>query len=131
VTVETYLTDIITFLSENGIGQPNTEIFVANNDNTAGNKIYLTPYPGFDANSIKSVDENFYQPNIQILVKNSDHNIALAKATAIYKLFKNFSNRTLGTTHFLLIRPYCPPSFLYKTNAGDYQYYINCMLTFT
>lgn len=128
MTIASYLTDISNYLQANGFGTPGTDIFVASISEVYGNMIILTPYPAADPDNIASFEKSVSQIHMQVLVRDLSNNVALAKASALYQLFRLVANQDIGDTHFLEIRPYCPPSFLLKTNDLFYEYYINCTI---
>jgi hypothetical protein len=128
VTIETYLDDLGTFLQTEGIGTLGTDIFFYGLDGASPNCISITPFiSGKSSNSIVSGEINPYEPDISIIIRNSDAATALTKATTIYKLMRNISNRTLGTTRFILIQEHGPPGFIAQQD-GYYYFSINFSL---
>lgn len=115
MTIETYLTDLGTYLQTAGIGTVNTDIHFFGLASNATNDITLSPFPGAEYNRIISGEINPYSPDLSIIVRNTSGAAALSKATSIYKLLRDVSNRTIGSTHFLVIQAQAPPSFISKT----------------
>jgi hypothetical protein len=128
LTLETYLTDIATFFQTNNLGTVATDIFISGYHDAAGNSIFITPYQGSEPYEIVTCEENEIYPNVQILIRNSSQEAALTKANAIFRLMRNISNRTIGSTDFIIVRASGPPAFVLKTNGGYYQYSLNFSL---
>jgi len=124
LTIETYLSDLGTYLQ----GQGYSNIYYMGLDSASNNCISLTPYPGSEYTKIVSGEVNPYSPMLNILVRNSSAQTGLATATAIYKLLRNIYNETIGTTKFINIKPSSTPGFVAKSSAGLYIYSINFSL---
>lgn len=125
MTIETCLEDIANYLSFWGYGTPGVDIHIVGGYDYAGNCISITPYGGFEYNSIVSQTVNPYNLNIQILVRNSDNELAYKQSIAIFKLFRDVANRKIGQTKFMSIVARTPPMFVVKTNDGYYHYSTN------
>jgi len=115
MTIETYLSDLGTYLQTAGIGTINTDIHFHGLASNATNDITLIQFPGAEYNKIVSGEVNPYSPNLSILIRNTSGATAHSKATAIYKLLRDVSNRTIGSTHFLMIQAQGSPGFVSKT----------------
>lgn len=116
MTIETYLSDLGSYLASNSLGTVGTDIHYIGLNPAAANDITLTPYEGAEFNSIVSGEINPYSPSLSILVRNSDAATGLSKATAIYKLLRNIANQQIGNTYFFLIEPRSPPGYVSKVN---------------
>jgi hypothetical protein len=92
--------------------------------------IFITPFQGFEYYDIVTGEENSFQPSIQILVRNLDNKVAIAKSNAIFRLLRNISTQLIGSTHFIMVRATGPPAFIMRTNGGYYQYSLNFNLVF-
>lgn len=121
----TYLTDIGEFLAALGY----TPIYYFYLDESASNCIAITPYGGTE--KTPATGEKITQPDIQIMIRNSDLNIAFTKATAIYELLRTVYNVTIGSTRFMKITPKAPPGYVGRsTESGLHHISINFAVQF-
>jgi hypothetical protein len=125
MTLETYLTDLATHLQTNGFGTKGVDITISGYHDAAGNSIFITPYQGSEPYEIVTGEENEVYPNVQFLVRNLEQEVALTKANALFRLFRNVANQTIGTTDITMMRASGPPAFVMKSNGGYYTYSIN------
>jgi len=121
LTIETYLTDLSTFLQTNGV----SGISIAGYHDSSGNAVFITPYGGKEYDKIVSGEINPYMIDVQVITRNSSNETAYALSISIYKLLRNISNRIIGTTEFKSIKAKASPAFIMKTNSGYYQYSVN------
>lgn len=130
MTLETYLSDLATFLQTQGFGtkgktSSGISIQEAGYYDADGNAIYLTSYGGSDKQEIKTGEPDSIRPDFQILVRNSDQFTAKTISGAIFRLLRKKVDWSIGTTHFIYLRGKAPPLFVRKTNSGHYEYSIN------
>ena len=127
MTIETYLRDLGTYLQNNSFGTMGTDIHCIGFDESASNDINLNPFQGSEFEGIVSGELNPYTPNLSVLVRNTDSEAALSKATGIYKLLRTVENQTIGTTNFVYIRAESTPGFVSKKN-NNYIFSVNFSL---
>jgi hypothetical protein len=130
LTLETYLSDIATYLQTQGYGvvgssTTSTPIQIGGYYESTGNAIFLTSYGGSDSNEIVSPEASSINPDFQILVRHSSQQTAIETSASIYRLLRKKVYWDLGTTHFIYIRGKAPPIFVRKTNSGFFEYSIN------
>ena len=104
-----------------------TDIHCIGFDESASNDINLNPFQGSEFEGIVSGELNPYTPNLSVLVRNTDSEAALSKATGIYKLLRTVENQTIGTTNFVYIRAESTPGFVSKKN-NNYIFSVNFSL---
>jgi hypothetical protein len=122
--------DLANYLADNGIGTIGSEINISGYNDAVGNMVFITPFQGFEYYDIVTGEENSFQPSIQVLVRNLDNQVAIAKSNAVFRLLRNISNRLIGSTFFITVRATGPPAFIMRTNGGYYQYSLNFNLVF-
>jgi Bacteriophage minor capsid protein len=126
MTIDTYLGDLAAYLQTNNIGTVGSDIFFMGLDESATNCISLTPHGGNEPRSIVSGETaDLCSPSVQILIRNISASAGLLKASTIYKLLRVVSNKHLGTTQFLAIKPVSSPQFVAKTDGGYYLFTVN------
>ena len=129
MTIETYLDDLGSYIQTEGIGTKAVDIFFYGLDESAPNCVALIPYTsGKLSNSIVSGEINPYEPNISIIVRNTDAYTAHSTSIYIYKLLRCVSNQVIGTTQFKNIQEHGPPGFVANVD-GKYIFSINLSLT--
>lgn len=114
MTIESYLSDLETYLQTNSFGTVGTDIHCIGFNESASNDITLNPFPGSEYTKIVSGEINPYNPSLSILVRNTNAATALSTVTGIYKLLRNVSNQTIGATTFIYIIADSPPGFVSK-----------------
>jgi hypothetical protein len=122
--------DLANYLADNGIGTIGSKINISGYNDAVGNMVFITPFQGFEYYDIVTGEENSFQPSIQVLVRNLDNKVAIAKSNAVFRLLRNISNRLIGSTFFITVRATGPPAFIMRTNGGYYQYSLNFNLVF-
>lgn len=127
MTIESYLSDLGTYLQTNSVGTLGTDIHCIGFEENASNDITLNPFPSTKFASIVSGEINPYNPRLSIIVRNTNAATALSKVTTIYKLLRDISNQTIGTTKFLYIQEESPPGFVTKKN-NNYIFSVNFSL---
>lgn len=111
MTIETYLSDIGTYLQTNSIGTVGTDIFYSKLDLSI-NCISLNPYQGSNKLKIVTGQRDPQQINLSIIVRNSSNYTAKTKADSIYELLCDIYNTIIGTTKFLYIQAKSPPGLV-------------------
>jgi len=130
LTLETYLSDIATYLQTQGYGvvgssTTSTPIQIGGYYESTYNAIFLTSYGGSDSNEIVSTEASSINPDFQILVRHSSQQTAIETSASIYRLLRKKVSWDIGTTHFIYVRGKAPPIFVRKTNSGFFEYSIN------
>lgn len=128
MTIETFLSDIGTYLQTNSIGTLGTDIYFYGLDAAPVNCIALTPFAGRESYKIVSEVINPYQPNLSVLVRNTSADAAYQKTVSIYKLLRNVANQTIGSTKFLMITATSPPGLVSVSQSEYYIFSVNFAL---
>jgi hypothetical protein len=119
----TYITDIGGFLESLGF----TPVYYFYPDQIAPNCYTIAQYGGTE--KTPATGERTTQPDIQIMIRNSDLNIAYTKATEIYELLRTVYNSRIGNTRFMEISPKAPPGYV-GTENNLHHFSINFKVKF-
>jgi Bacteriophage minor capsid protein len=130
LTLETYLSDIATYLQTLNYGvvgssTTSTPIQIGGYYESTYNAIFLSSYGGSDPNEIVSTEASSINPDFQILVRHSSQETAISVSASLYRLLRKKVDWTVGTTHFIYVRGKAPPIFVRKTNSNFFEYSIN------
>lgn len=129
LAVKDLLKDLATYLQTQGYGVKGSNptgisIFIGAQAGTT-NSISIAPYGGSNSYEIKTGETNASNPNIQIMCRNKDENVAISQSSDIHELLREKYNWDLGTTHFIFLRAKAPPIPLGKNESGFYEYSVN------
>ena len=115
------LTDIGTYLKNQGIGTPGTDIFLGLMPDQPDNCIALFEYAG----SPPDLHWNGEYPGLQVRVRDASYTAGRARIDKIYRLLHGLYEEELGGTRYLLIKARGSPEVLKRDASNRVEFFIN------
>lgn len=115
------LSDISTYLKNQGVGTPGTDIFLGLMPNQPDNCIALFEYAG----SPPDLHWNGEYPGLQVRVRNKSYAAARAKIGEVAKKLHGLHEQTLSGTRYLLIKAHGAPEVLKRDNNNRVEMFVN------
>ena len=103
------MSDVATLLAEAGAGVLATTIFVGRMPDAPDECVSVAPYQGLPGMYVQERNSPAYQrPSFQVLIRGVGTLATEARATAVHDYLAAVSNRHIGQTFYLAIRPNAP-----------------------
>lgn len=115
------LTDIGTYLKNQGIGTPGTDIFLGLLPDQPDNCIALFEYAG----SPPDLHWNGEYPGLQVRVRNISYAAGRAKIGEVVDLLHGLHEKELSGTRYLLIKARGSPEVLKRDSGNRIEFFVN------
>ena len=115
------LSDISTYLKNQGVGTPGTDMFLGLMPDQPDNCIALFEYAG----SPPDLHWNGEYPGLQVRVRNKSYAAARTKIGEVAKKLHGLHEQTLSDTRYLLIRARGAPEVLKRDASNRVELFVN------
>jgi hypothetical protein len=130
MTLETLIDDLLTELQVRGFGTVGVDLFDGGLNSSVENCISITPYEGTNPSTVKSGEENPYNPYLSVLIRNRNKKQAYLITVRLYKMWRLVPNVQIGNTKFELIKARGTFHPLGVDKMGLMNYSVNFSLKF-
>ena len=115
------LSDISTYLKNQGVGTPGTDMFLGLMPDRPDNCIALFEYAG----SPPDLHWNGEYPGLQVRVRNKSYAAARTKIGEVMEKLHGLHEQTLSGTRYLLIKARGSPEVLKRDNNNRVELFVN------
>lgn len=128
--IDTFVDDLLLYLQNAGYGTIGTNLFEGPMNPAVENCITITPYEGTNPTTIKTGEENPFNPFLNVLVRKKNRRQAFDTTVSIFKMWRLVSNAQIGNTKFEHIKARGTWHPLGIDDSGCINYSINFSLKF-